>query len=95
MKNIILILFSQSWLLVFGQEEKDSLGKTLAVMVLLETKQVVSGGDKGTPAEVLAFNIIYHLPNASQEYKDIYKNANVCGKFYCIIGLYLLKDTDY
>ena len=96
MKQIItIILFSCSWLFSVGQEKEDSLANALSSLVLSQATEVAVGGDVGTPSEVIAFNMIYRSPLAGQKFKDIYLRSSIAGKFYCLIGLYLIKDTEY
>lgn len=83
---------------VFGYAENIDLKS--AKKILVEAKRVVSG-DKGEspadyiPEEIRAFNFIYNSSQPNQLFKDIYQESKTAGKFYAIMGLYLLKDSEF
>jgi hypothetical protein len=96
MKYIFLTLSCiAACLFSFGQEKYDSLVYSLAYTVLNRTQEVGVGGDAGTPAEVIAFNIIYRSTSPGKRFKDVYQRSDIPGKFYCILGLFLVKDPEY
>lgn len=66
--------------------------------VLYETNRIMSaqaGEMAGDPAEIIAFNAIYHSNQAAEIFKEVYKKSRSAGKFYCLIGLYLLQDKAF
>ncbi len=91
----ISILLSGKILLANGQSAQNELPVKLATRILQETQQFVYGGDTGQPSEVLAFNLIYRLPDAAKHFKTIYQRSGTAGKLYSLLGLYCLKDKEY
>lgn len=96
MRAILLIsLLLGSFFSSFGQLKTDDLAYSLAINVLKNATEVGIGGDAGTPSEVLAFNFIYRSPSPAKRFKDVYQFSSNSAKFYCLMGLYLLKDVEY
>lgn len=78
--------------------EKKNTVLPLAKQVLYETNRIMSaqaGKMANDPAEIIAFNAIYHSDQAAEIFNEVYKKSRSAGKFYCLIGLYLLKDKVF
>jgi hypothetical protein len=96
MKQFILLFFCFMTLLSFAQSNRESLINSLDSCVISRSQEVgFWGGERGHPAEIFAFNIIYKSPYAAEKFKEIFSTATISGKFYCVIGLFLLKDSEY
>ncbi|SMO33640.1 hypothetical protein SAMN06265350_101111 [Solitalea koreensis] len=80
----------------FAQSNRESLINSLDSCVISRSQEVgFWGGEIGHPPEIFAFNIIYKSPYAGKKFKEIYPMATISGKFYCVIGLFLLTDSEY
>jgi hypothetical protein len=69
-----------------------------AIEVLSKTEKITSskaGEMMEEPAEILAFNFIYTSKNPNLAYKELFAQSKSAGKFYALIGLYLLKDNEF
>lgn len=92
---VALLLCGSAFVAKAQSKNTDPLEVKLASRILLQTPQFVYGGDRGQPIEVMAFNLIYNLPDAEKRFKAIYARSNTAGKLYCVIGLFCLKDKEY
>jgi hypothetical protein len=88
-----------SFLTLFGGAVRaEDFAIPLAKGVLYETNRVVSaqaGMMTSHPPEILAFNVLYKSAHPGDAFKEVFKKGRTAGKFYALIGLYLLKDREF
>ncbi len=68
--------------------------------ILSETTSIIDAIQGEVPAgyyseEIRAFNLIYSSEKAAEVFNGLYPHSRTAGKFYCLVGLYLLKDSAF
>ena len=73
-----------------------SIETALKVLAKATTVSSSQAGEMANhPETILAFNFIYHSATPQEHFITLYKNGNTVGKFYALIGLYMLEDIEY